>query len=173
DNSPMRKVTGGLVPAALWKEVMTAAEQGLPPRPLDRTPEPANVSESFADQQVSYVDDVDAATPQLPQDAAGEFMSGSGVTPGRVARNDERSDPPAYSPPYVQVPQNTSSPSASSYPRMTLPSPLPPQMEQPPRQPERDVEAPRQNPSNYPTRQAADEMSDYRRWLQTQAPSAR
>ena len=92
DNSPMRKVTGGLVPAALWKQVMTVAEQGLPPRPLDRTPEPASVSESFAADQVSYVDDMDSAAPQLPQDETGDFVSGSGVTPDRVAHNDDRSD---------------------------------------------------------------------------------
>ena len=82
DDSPMRKVTGGLVPAALWKQVMTVAERGLSPRPLDRTPEPAGVSEDFAADQVAYVDEVDGAAPQLPQEQAGDFVStGSGVTP--------------------------------------------------------------------------------------------
>jgi penicillin-binding protein 1A len=37
DNSPMRGVTGGLVPARLWRQVMLAADTGLAPRPLDRT----------------------------------------------------------------------------------------------------------------------------------------
>ncbi len=38
DSSPMRGVTGGSLPAAIWHDVMLAAEKGLPPRPLDRTP---------------------------------------------------------------------------------------------------------------------------------------
>jgi len=32
DSSPMRGVTGGSLPAAIWREVMTAAEKGLPAR---------------------------------------------------------------------------------------------------------------------------------------------
>jgi penicillin-binding protein 1A len=38
DASPMRGVTGGTLPAEIWREVMTAAEKGLPARPLDRSP---------------------------------------------------------------------------------------------------------------------------------------
>ncbi len=38
DSSPMRNVTGGTLPATIWKDVMKAAEQGLPVRPLDRSP---------------------------------------------------------------------------------------------------------------------------------------
>jgi len=38
DSSPMRGVTGGSLPAEIWREVMTAAEKGLPARPLDRSP---------------------------------------------------------------------------------------------------------------------------------------
>jgi hypothetical protein len=34
DNSPMKKITGGMAPAQLWHQVMMTAEQGLPPRPL-------------------------------------------------------------------------------------------------------------------------------------------
>ena len=37
DSSPMRGVTGGSLPAEIWKEVMQAAEKGLPARPLDRS----------------------------------------------------------------------------------------------------------------------------------------
>lgn len=35
DNSPMRRVTGGNLPAALWGSVMTRAYEGLPASPLD------------------------------------------------------------------------------------------------------------------------------------------
>ena len=38
DSSPTRGVTGGTVPAAIWKEAMLAAEKGLPARGLDRSP---------------------------------------------------------------------------------------------------------------------------------------
>jgi penicillin-binding protein 1A len=38
DSSPMRGVTGGSLPAQIWREVMTAAEKDLPARPLDRSP---------------------------------------------------------------------------------------------------------------------------------------
>jgi penicillin-binding protein 1A len=34
DNAPMRRVTGGGLPARLWREVMTVAHQGLPPRDI-------------------------------------------------------------------------------------------------------------------------------------------
>jgi penicillin-binding protein 1A len=176
DDSPMRKVTGGLVPAALWKQVMTVAEQGLPPRPLDRTPEPVSVSESFAAEQVSYVDDVDSAAPQLPQNEAGDFVSGSGVSPNRVARNDDQRDgyapapqaAPSYLPPNAP-PQQV----APSYPHMTPPYVPPRPVDQPQRQAERDVEPSppqadtfRENSSNYPTRQAAEAPPYYRPWPQ-------
>lgn len=40
----MKKVTGGSLPAQLWKQVMTSAERGLPARPLYLPPDPdANV----------------------------------------------------------------------------------------------------------------------------------
>jgi len=41
DNSPMRKVTGGSIPAETWNRVMTLAEIGYPARPLERSQPPA------------------------------------------------------------------------------------------------------------------------------------
>jgi len=38
DSSPTRGVTGGTLPAAIWKEAMLAAEKNLPAHPLDRSP---------------------------------------------------------------------------------------------------------------------------------------
>ena len=41
DHSPMKKITGGSLPAQLWHNVMLAAHQGLPARPLPgQSPEP-------------------------------------------------------------------------------------------------------------------------------------
>jgi len=160
DNSPMRKVTGGLVPAALWKQVMTVAEQGLPPRALDRTPEPVGVSESVAADQVSYVDDVDSAAPQLPQEDAGDFVSGSGVTPGPVARNDDRKE--SYAPALQQADPSyphVAPAYADLRPGEQLQRPVGRPMEPPP-------PAGRENPTNYPPRQTADTPPNYRPWSQ-------
>ncbi|HVV65795.1 MAG TPA: PBP1A family penicillin-binding protein, partial [Rhizomicrobium sp.] len=38
DSSPMKGVTGGSLPAAIWHDLMTVAERGKPARPLDRSP---------------------------------------------------------------------------------------------------------------------------------------
>jgi penicillin-binding protein 1A len=63
DNAAMRGVTGGSVPAQIWKTVMTAAEAGRPVKPLDRTPVPAmDTDDAFAEepfidaQQVAFED---------------------------------------------------------------------------------------------------------------------
>jgi penicillin-binding protein 1A len=49
DSSPMKTVTGGSLPATIWREVMSAAEKGLPAKPLDRSPEePPAESSIFA-----------------------------------------------------------------------------------------------------------------------------
>ncbi len=37
DATPMKTVTGGSLPAAIWHDVMTAAEKGLPATPLDKS----------------------------------------------------------------------------------------------------------------------------------------
>jgi penicillin-binding protein 1A len=37
DSKPMRNVTGGTLPAAIWKDVMVVAEKGLPARPLSKS----------------------------------------------------------------------------------------------------------------------------------------
>ena len=38
DNTPMQKVTGGSLPAALWKSFMRTATQGMPIKPLPSVP---------------------------------------------------------------------------------------------------------------------------------------
>jgi penicillin-binding protein 1A len=38
DNKPTRGVTGGTLPAQIWKSAMLTAEKGLPMKPLDRSP---------------------------------------------------------------------------------------------------------------------------------------
>lgn len=61
----MKKVTGGGLPAQLWKQVMVAAHRGLPARPL-RTPEiPAEPS---------------------PAESVGDFVAGAAQAAGNAAR---------------------------------------------------------------------------------------
>ena len=51
DNTPTKKVTGGLLPAEIWRNVMESAHRGLTPRPLPGEPlvalqqEPSTISE--------------------------------------------------------------------------------------------------------------------------------
>ena len=40
DSSPTRGVTGGTLPAFIWRDTMLTAEQGLPLKPLDKSVEP-------------------------------------------------------------------------------------------------------------------------------------
>jgi penicillin-binding protein 1A len=47
DASPMHGVTGGSLPATIWRDVMTAAEKGLPSTALDRSPPQAPVDNSL------------------------------------------------------------------------------------------------------------------------------
>jgi penicillin-binding protein 1A len=46
NNKPMRNVTGGSLPAEVWKTVMTTAEQGLPAHPLDKSEPQAPIDEN-------------------------------------------------------------------------------------------------------------------------------
>ena len=159
DNHPMRKVTGGLVPAQLWKEVMSIAESGLPVQALDRTPEPQDVNEPAEAEQVAYVDDADPGAPQVAEDDKGDFVSGSGVPLSRVAREDS----PAKAQDSGYVPAPSSPPPVAATPPLRQQADQPSQREleaaaaqgyAPPRPPEAQAYAPRppdsSAPRNYP-----------------------
>jgi penicillin-binding protein 1A len=85
NNSPMRNVTGGTLPAAIWKDVMTAAERGLPPRALDKSPTQQRVdteTETASTDETTY-----GTTP----DSSDGIDDESG--PGAVAQSDTNSAP--------------------------------------------------------------------------------
>jgi penicillin-binding protein 1A len=68
DSSPMRGVTGGSLPAEIWHEVMTAAEKGLPPRALDRSPPGIPIDTSILTSGLPLMTDDEAQTlPALPE----------------------------------------------------------------------------------------------------------
>jgi penicillin-binding protein 1A len=65
NNKPMRNVTGGSIPAEIWKAVMTSAEDGLPAKPLDKSEPQAPTEENgvVSDEEGNAVveNDVDGA----------------------------------------------------------------------------------------------------------------
>ena len=66
DSSPMRGVTGGSLPATIWRDVMTAAERGYPPLPLDRSPPGAPEDQTLmasGGPSVTADDEASNATP--------------------------------------------------------------------------------------------------------------
>jgi penicillin-binding protein 1A len=71
DSAPMRNVTGGSLPAAIWKIVMTKAEDGLPAKPLNRSP------------------------PQAPDEDADSAYANGNTAPG-YDRNEDGGDHPAF-----------------------------------------------------------------------------
>lgn len=66
DSKPMRNVTGGTLPAAIWKDVMVVAEKGLPAKPLSKS------------------------EPQAPEVDEDSPYAGSDASPGY--RGDDESD---------------------------------------------------------------------------------
>ena len=73
DNRPMRKLTGGMAPALIWKAVMQAAEAGRPATALERTPGPPAGAEPEEVAVTAYSDDpmlgstfVTPSTPRTP-----------------------------------------------------------------------------------------------------------
>jgi penicillin-binding protein 1A len=57
DSSPMKGVTGGTLPATIWKQVMTAAEAGLPAKPLAKSAPEAPTDDEDATTEASAGDD--------------------------------------------------------------------------------------------------------------------
>jgi membrane peptidoglycan carboxypeptidase len=96
DNSPMRDVTGGRIPATLWRQVMLAAEDGIAPQALDRSERPVFEPDAAED----YVGDVlNTIAPSLEQ---------RGWTPIRTETNAQVYEPAPRA--YAPVPANLPSP---------------------------------------------------------------
>ena len=73
DSSPTRGVTGGTLPAYIWRDAMLAAEQGMPYRPLDRSVQPPPETELVAlgaiwdgrdDESLSRIPELPPEEPQ-------------------------------------------------------------------------------------------------------------
>ncbi len=86
DSSPMKTVTGGSLPAAIWKDVMTAAEKGKPSKPLDMSPVQAPNDNAIlgTDSNGAAPTDDEAAPMQGGQSAQKSFWNwifGNGEQP--------------------------------------------------------------------------------------------
>ncbi len=66
DSTPMRGVTGGTLPAQIWRETMRSAESGKPLRPLDRSPPQApNFQDLFPGEPPGAADDESNASSAM------------------------------------------------------------------------------------------------------------
>ncbi|MGB8275021.1 MAG: PBP1A family penicillin-binding protein [Alphaproteobacteria bacterium] len=81
DGTPMKRVTGGRLPAKLWHDFMTAALEGVPPRPLPGNEQPPAMAE------------MPAGEPAFgqPGGAAGPAQASS-AEPANRQRTQRRSD---------------------------------------------------------------------------------
>ena len=83
NNSPTRGITGGTLPAQIWKEAMLAAHRNLPARGLDRSP-PQEPREQF------FLSERDMRFPEN-----GEAMAAiRGGIPGFTAQEEEMAEAP-------------------------------------------------------------------------------
>jgi penicillin-binding protein 1A len=69
DSSPTRGVTGGTLPAYIWRDTMLVAEQGLPLKPLDKSVQPPPEEQELVASGAAWDghdDEVAERTPDLP-----------------------------------------------------------------------------------------------------------
>ncbi|HEX4118581.1 MAG TPA: penicillin-binding transpeptidase domain-containing protein, partial [Rhizomicrobium sp.] len=110
DNSPTRGVTGGTLPAQIWKSAMVTAEKGLPIKPLDRSPpqpanEPGFLSSLFSSGPSGAAPGDDESAAALAQsDRSAEPPPerrghGGGILGWLFGDDDDRPPPPPPPPP--------------------------------------------------------------------------
>ncbi|GLS36051.1 penicillin-binding protein [Mesorhizobium tianshanense] len=87
DGSPMKKVTGGALPAQAWHEFMVAAHEGVPVRPL-----PGTWRSTPADTIVQDEIPSAAAQPAPPASVGQSAPSAQKASPARAARPAETVD---------------------------------------------------------------------------------
>jgi len=67
DSTPMRGVTGGTIPAQIWREAMRDAESGKPLKPLDRSPpQPPNEQGLFSSGETPLAPGDDESNASRP-----------------------------------------------------------------------------------------------------------
>jgi len=81
DNTPMNKVTGGTLPAPVWKSFMLAATQGMPVRPLPSAPFQAASGGTTMDQIFGQVAAPAQVTPPGSLAPSGVIPVGTALPP--------------------------------------------------------------------------------------------
>jgi len=76
DNSPMRKITGGLLPVDAWKKYMIAAHKGLKRKPIN-APDPL-IDDPAVKAQIAFYADLEEAFIAERDVASGANRAGSG-----------------------------------------------------------------------------------------------
>ena len=75
NSSPMKNVTGGTLPAEIWKAVMTSAEEGLPAKPLDKSaPQAPTTDENgvvTAESGTVTIEGADSASSGVDEETGG------------------------------------------------------------------------------------------------------
>ncbi|HEX3810006.1 MAG TPA: PBP1A family penicillin-binding protein [Rhizomicrobium sp.] len=173
DSSPMKNVTGGTLPAAVWKSVMTTAEKGITAKPLDMSPQqaPTEVGDEttiFASgnsgddesgygsqqQQQDYSDDQQQPSDgqqQRPRRSFWNWLFSSGNSGGQQEQQEPQGPPPPAPPQGAQYqPYSNWRSAPGQQPPSNAPPQSPPMRQYPP--PNYPQAAVRQYPppANYP-----------------------
>ena len=83
DSSPTRGVTGGTLPAYIWRDAMLAAEQGMPLKPLDRSVQPPPEETQMVASGATWDGRDDESLSRLPTLPAEEPQQRTRASPSR------------------------------------------------------------------------------------------
>jgi penicillin-binding protein 1A len=95
DSAPMRNVTGGSIPAEVWRAVMTTAEEGLPAKPLDMSPPQAPIEDNgiiTADTGEAAVEDDTHGAATTDEEAGGANVDEDSESSSDSSDTDTDSD---------------------------------------------------------------------------------
>jgi penicillin-binding protein 1A len=110
DSSPMKGVTGGSLPAAIWRAVMTVAEKGLPSTPLEKSSPQAPVDDTALDTMYSepsgVSDDESGQAPPESEEHQEQQRGGHRNFFDWLFGRGERQAPPPPPPPPGQIQQD-------------------------------------------------------------------
>jgi len=132
DNHPMRKVTGGTVPAQMWKSVMLAAEAQRPAAPLDRSPAPPEIKTeqimgpAYLDdpmQGSTFVDSVRVPDIPAPPESAPVAAPLSVSVPAPVVAQVPPPSPTPFLPPVASEQPNPAPVTQSARTQAPAPNP--------------------------------------------------
>jgi penicillin-binding protein 1A len=99
DNTPTRGITGGTLPAQIWRDAMRSAEAGKPLKALDRSPpQPPNEEGFLSSNEPIGPGDDESSAPQTaqagpPEETRPERHHGGGILGWLFGDDDDRPPP--------------------------------------------------------------------------------